>query len=391
MAAKKFKGKNSIFAAVGAATGLGNAFRFPALCVKYGAAFVIAYSVVLAVVCYPLLTLELSFGRRKLSGKAEKIWRILMRAAAANSALIALYYGVIAAKLGSASLSYAVFGGLCGGDFSPLFFAALFAVLCAVYGLIKGAPRALSVSGRISVTASVALFCCLAVTGTVRGGAFSSLDIARLAGGGIWIDALGQSLLALSLAAGVMPSYAKTLGDGVSSKGAALKIVAANFVICMLATLSVLPFSVTFSRTVGITCAINAYTQVISALCSGGAGARIFGALLFAVLTVVAVHSLSSLAFPALSGALGEIRCAPLIFCVAAACFAPLFMCNGMRLLSVCDKIACSVNAVAIAVAEVIFFISQGDIAGVMLTFGRERCKIMNGNYEKSVRYEKDT
>ena len=352
MAAKKFNGKNSIFAAVGAATGLGNAFRFPALCVKYGAVFIIAYAAVLVLVCYPLLTFELSFGRRKLNGKRAKIWAVIMRAAAANSALIALYYGVIAAKLGSASLSYAVFGRLDGGGFSPLFFAALAAVLCAAYALLKGAPRALSYSGKVSVTLSLTLFCCLAVAGAVRGGAFSSLDIARLASGGIWIDALGQSLLALSLAAGVMPSYAKTLPDGTAPVRAALKIVVANFIICMLATLSILPFSVTFSDTVGVTCAINAYTQVISALCSGGAGARVFGTVLFAVLTAVAVHSLSSLAFPFMSAAGTKIKCAPLLFCILAACLVPVFMCNGMRVLSVCDKIACSVNAVAIAAME---------------------------------------
>ena len=167
------------------------------------------------------------------------------------------------------------------------------------------------------------------MAGISRGGAFSSFDFARLQNGGIWIDSLGQSLLALSLAAGVMPSYAKSLPEGSSSVVAALKIVVANFIICMLATLSILPFSVTFSRTVGVLGGINAYSQVIFALFSGGAGARVFGASLFAILTVV--------------------------FCAAAACLAPLFAADGMRILSVCDKIACSVNAVAIAVAETLF------------------------------------
>lgn len=354
MAAKKIKGKNSIFAAVGAATGLGNAFRFPALCVKYGAAFVFSYAVVLVAVCYPLLVAELHFGRKELCGRAAKIWAVIMRTAAANSALIALYYGVIAAKLGATSLSFALFSD--PQSSSPLLFAAaLLAVLGATYALIKGAPRTLSASGKLSVTLSLALFCGLAVAGISRGGAFSSFDFARLQNGGIWIDSLGQSLLALSLAAGVMPSYAKSLPEGSSSVVAALKIVVANFIICMLATLSILPFSVTFSRTVGVLGGINAYSQVIFALFSGGAGARVFGASLFAILTVVAVHSLASLAFPAVSVASEKTRFAPLVFCAAAACLAPLFAADGMRILSVCDKIACSVNAVAIAVAETLF------------------------------------
>lgn len=365
MAAKKFKNKNGIFAAVGAATGLGNAFRFPALCLSHGAAFVFAYAVVLACVCYPLLVAELNFGRRSLDGKAAKIWSVIVRAAAANSALIALYYGVIAAKLGSASLSFALFSTPQSGT-PILFFAALFAVLGAVYALIKQAPRTLSVSGKLSVTLSLALFCGLAVAGLMRGGAFSSFDFSRLARGEIWLDATGQALLALSLAAGVMPSYAKTLPENSSVAIAALKITVANFVGCMLATLSVLPFSVTFSRTVGISCAINAYSQVIFALFSGGAGARVFGTVLFAVLTVVAVHSLSSLAFPAISHAADRIRCAPLVFCIAAAALAPIFMLDNMLVLSVCDKIACSVNAVAIAVAESLFFLSSRHIKGAI-------------------------
>lgn len=365
MAAKKFKNKNGIFAAVGAATGLGNAFRFPALCVSYGAAFVFAYAVVLSVVCYPLLVAELSFGRKEMSGKAAKIWSAILRAAAANSALIALYYGVIAAKLGSASLSFALFSN--PQTSPPLLFAAvLLAVLTAAYALIKGGSRALSVSGKASVTLSLALFCALAVAGAVRGGAFSSFELSRLASGGMWLDALGQSLLALSLAAGVMPTYAKSLPEGSSAATAALKIVVANFVICMLATLSIMPFSVTFSRTVGVLSGINAYSQVICALFPGGAGARIFGTLLFAILTVVAVHSLSSLAFPAVSHAAQKLRFAPLAFCAVAACLAPLFTCDNMLILSVCDKIACSVNAVAIAVAECLFFLSQRHIKGAI-------------------------
>lgn len=365
MAVKKFKDKNGIFAAVGAATGLGNAFRFPALCLSHGAAFVFAYAVVLGCVCYPLLAAELHFGRRKVDGKAAKIWAVIMRAAAANSALIALYYAVIAAKLGSASLSFALFSN--PQTNSPLLFAAaLLAVLGAVYALINGAPRTLSASGKLSVTLSLALFCTLAVAGLARGGAFSSFEFSRLAHGGIWIDALGQSLLALSLAAGVMPSYAKTLPEGASSAASAFKIVVANFAVCMLATLSILPFSITFSRTVGVTSAINAYSQVIFALFSGGAGARVSGFLLFAILTVVAVHSLASLAFPAVSGAAVNLRRAPLVFCIAAVCLAPVFTLDNMLVLAVCDKIACSVNAVAIAVAEVLFFLSQRHIKGAI-------------------------
>ena len=367
MAAKFFKNKSSVFAAVGAATGLGNAFRFPALCISYGAAFILAYALCLAAVCYPLLVAELAFGRKTMRGAAAGIWSKILCAAAANSAFIALYYGVIAAKLEVASLSFAFSGGADSGG-NALMFCALLAVLGAAYALLNGGGRALSVSGRLSVGFSLALFSSLAVAGAVRGGAFSSFNTAALKSFAIWRDALGQSLLALSLAAGVMPTYAKSLPEPFSAKKTAFKIVAANFVVCLLTTLSILPFSVTFSRTVGVLCAINAYSQVIFALFSGF-WARFVGALLFAVLTVVAVHSLCSLALPALTLAAGRIKRAPLIFCILSACLAPLFSADGMYILAGCDHIACSVNAVIIAVCEGIFFISLRHIRGSKLTF----------------------
>lgn len=390
MAAKKLKKKNGIFAAVGAATGLGNAFRFPALCISYGAAFILAYAVVLAAVCYPLLCAELKFGRRKPEGKGAKIWVALMIAATANSAFIALYYGVIAAKLGSESLSFIFFPRSDGGNIFTFVWAAFF-VLVAAYALLKGSSRALGASGKLSVCLSLLLFTALAAAGLTRGGAFSSFDFNELSRFSIWKDALGQALLALSLAAGVMPSYAKSLPEPFSARATAFKIVAANFAVCILASLSVLPFSVTFSRTVGITCALNAYKQVIFTLFSGGAGARFSGAALFFVLTVVAVHSLCSLAFPLVSRAAARFNRAPLCFCLLAACLAPLFACKNMSILNACDALACSVNAVAIAAAEAVFFVSRAHITGVKLTFEHKSSKIMRGNNKNSVRYEKDS
>ena len=53
-----------VMTAVGAAVGLGNIFRFPALCVKYGAPFILVYIMSLVVLGLPLLFSEIAFGRR---------------------------------------------------------------------------------------------------------------------------------------------------------------------------------------------------------------------------------------------------------------------------------------------------------------------------------------
>ncbi len=367
------KKKSGIFAAVGAATGLGNAFRFPALCVSYGAAFILAYAVALCAVCFPLLCAELGFGRRAATGKRAEIWRAVMRAAAVNSAVIALYYAVIAAKLGSASVSFAVFGNA-GCTYGAAAFAVLAAVIICAFFLLKRGAKALSYSGKASVILSLATFACLAAAGVFRGGIFSSFSLSALCGGAIWSDALGQALLALSLAAGVMPSLAKTLPQSFSVPRTAFKIIAANFAGCMLAMCATLPFVAVFPSTVGVNCALEVYPQVVFALFKNAWSARLVGAALFLVLTLVAVHSLCSLALPFVSAARIKFAFAPLAFCLSAAALYPLFSAHNLQILSSCDRMACSVNAVAIAFAECLFFASRRHIKGVNALFIRFLC-----------------
>lgn len=379
MAEKKIKNKNGIFAAVGAATGLGNAFRFPALCVSYGAAFVFAYVIALSAVCYPLLVAEFKFGIIKLQGKAAKIWSAILRAAAVNSAVIALYYGVIAAKLSSACLSFAVFGGTDGIGFSPVFCLCGILVTGVVFLILRRAPRSLNFTGKLSVFLSLALFAFLSVNGVLRGGTFSSFDASVLCCGSVWADALGQALLSVSLAAGIMPDFARAQPHIFSPHSAAFKIIAANLIGCLLSTLSTLPYITHFPQTVGITCALAVYQQVISAVFSNSIAARIFGVFTFGALSVVAVHSLCSLARPALMRLSRKFKFASVVFAALSMLLMPLFMLNNFEILSSCDMIACSVCAVIIALSECLFFASQRHIRGVTGFFVRFICPFTCG------------
>ena len=268
-----------------------------------------------------------------------------------------------------------VFAGGSGADLNgyALFALALILSLTAVYALLKGGARAFNMSGKISVCASLALFLPLAVAGIVRGGAFTGTDFSCLAGGAVWADALGQALLSLSLAAGVMPAFARMQPDAFSPVKTALKITLANFAGCLLAALSTLPFITFIPRTVGVSCGISVYNQVIYAL-FGGFYARAAGFLIFGALTLVAVHSLASLSLPAVSRSVtgrGAI-----IFVALAALLSPLFLLNGMEALAACDRAACTVNAVLIAAAECLFFASQRHIRGVIGFFVRFICPV---------------
>lgn len=350
--------KNSLFGALGAACGLGNAFRFPVLCARYGGAFIIAYVLSLALVCYPLLTAELAFGKQAHPLKNLKLCMGIFCAAAANSALIALYYGVICAKSLSYGLVFAQNCGLEWADFAPWLALMAAVVLAAAFIILRGGNAATSVSGKLSVGLSLITFSYLAVRGAVVGGknvAALFCNLSPLSGGAVWVDALGQALLGLSLAAGVMPTYARNLPKNFSPSKTAAKIVCANFVGCVCSLLATLSFNV---QTVGAD-GFLIYSNVVYAVARTQTGRRVFGCALFMVLTVVAVHSMCSLAAPAISAFKNRRGLVSFVFCILSAALFPLFTSQNGGALTACDSMACSVNAVIIAFAECLYLASQ--------------------------------
>lgn len=360
------KGRGGIFAAMGAATGLGNAFRFPALCAEYGAAFIIVYLFALLIVCYPLLCAELALGKGMgNSKKYDSARRIIFGAACINSAVIAVYYGVIAVKLASASVAFALYAE----PNAPQAALPVFAAVCLI--LFKG-QSALNISGKASVCASFALFAPLAAVGlfTCR----IQFDAAVLFSGGAWSDALGQALLSLSLAAGVMPSFARTLPENTSPPKAAAKIVAANFCGCLAAAFATLPHVAEFPQGGGVACAFTVFPLVIRSAVKGEVTRRIFGAFAYAALCAVAVHSLCSLAYPSIARAVKKIKIFPLLFCAVSAAAAPLFALNDCEILNACDRAACCVTAVIIAFAECLYFAKTRHIKGVIALLIKFAC-----------------
>lgn len=344
--------RGGIFAAVGAATGLGNAFRFPALCAKYGFSFIAAYALTLALVGYPLLCAELDFGRSKGCGKLAGFARLLMRAAAANSAVIALYYGVIACKLSGAFVNFAIFSNVDTYAYMP-YLCAIF-IFPAVFLILKKGRCALNVTGKISVCAFLTLFCFLAVKGLTFGTVI--LNFSSLLCGEVWVEAVGQTLLSLSLAAGVMPTFARTMPEK-SVYFSSFKIVSANLVGCVLSALAICPFCIGLSVEGGISCAFTIYPQVIAATAKSWAGRKILGAFVYGVLTAVSIHSLCSLAAPLLLKLSGR---AALIFCTLSALIAPLLCLNECQALSCCDRVACCITAVILAFLECVLFAKRG-------------------------------
>ncbi len=347
--------RNSVFAAMGAASGLGNAVRFPALCTTYGCSFFVPYALCLAVVCFPVLCAELRLGK---SGGGGKIWRIISGAASVNSLLISLYYFVITVKLGSA-------GAECAGCGSTLAFALAFcAALAAVFFMLRGGARALSFTGKLSLILSASLFIGLAAFGVVQGkSVFAAAPFApsQLLHGAIWSDALGQSLLSLSLAAGVMPTFARSLPKNFSVKKTAFLIIAANFSGCVLSSFATLPYVTRFPAEGGLSRGVTIFPQIVGAVSQTPAGYALFGAVIYGVTFSVALHSLCSLALPVISRFRGNAeKFVPILFCIICAVLFPLFSYGELSVTDACDRMACSICSTAIAFAECLYFSLRG-------------------------------
>ena len=74
-----------ILASIGSAVGLGNAWRFPGLCAKFGGgAFLFAYIICMILLGIPLLMMETAIGR-KAKGGAPKSMRLINKKALKKS------------------------------------------------------------------------------------------------------------------------------------------------------------------------------------------------------------------------------------------------------------------------------------------------------------------
>lgn len=339
-----------IFSAIGAATGLGNAMRFPGLCARYGGAFVAAYAVCLALVCLPLLVAEMSVGakfRSPLSGCVRHLSPragFLAWAAVANSAFIGLYYGGVMLGTGNAALAAA------GAEGSFAQSVALSAVVwAAVFVLLKGGSARLSRSGRLSLCSFLMVIVPLAVVGF--GDINASFCPLLLLSGAVWTDALCQAMLSLSLAAGVMPAFAAEMSAEVSPARCAAKIVAVNLAVCLIAYVAVMPYGVVGGNGDGLSASGELFPRIFAEVCGGGLFGRVCRFLAFAALLVVAVQSACSLIFPLVrehGGALPAV-------CAVGFAVSPLLAADG-DMVAACDFVACTVVAPVVAAGECLLF-----------------------------------
>lgn len=234
-----------IFAAIGSAVGLGNAWRFPGLAAKHGGGtFILVYLVALFLLGWPLLLMELSIGRKTKQGAINAMRTINKKAefvgwaSVLNAFFIVTYYAVILAWIFMMIIKSFKIGGLSPNQAGGVFFndvlkykslttagafdiplvliiMVVIAWLSIYLSIRKGAHSA----GKIvpyTVIIPVVLLVILAINGIVK-------DI-RVAGGAglkvmftpqasafknstLWIDAFGQVFYSLSIMMAIMIAY----------------------------------------------------------------------------------------------------------------------------------------------------------------------------------------
>lgn len=232
-----------IMAAIGSAIGLGNVWRFPFVCYQNGGgAFLIPFFIALFTAGIPLMILEFSFGHWAQSAPPQAFKKIHHKLEWAGwwavfiPFLVALYYVVIMAwcfsymiyaftlRWGTNTESFFLdsYLGLSSG---PTVFGSInipavvgtmalwFLIFIILYKGVKRIGRVVA----LTVPIPTVLLLILTIRGMTLPGSIEGLnyfltpDFSQLTNVGVWLSAYAQVFFSLSLAQGIMITYASYL------------------------------------------------------------------------------------------------------------------------------------------------------------------------------------
>src|SRR5690625_3793482 len=410
---QQFKGRSAfIFAAMGSAIGLGNIWRFPYVAYEGGGgAFIVPYLVALLTAGIPLLFMYYAIGH-KYRGSAPLSFRRLSRGTEAIgwwqvgiSFVIAVYYAVVIAwavryigfsisqdwgedpegffggEFLQQSGDFSAGGGFVAGVFVPLLLIWLFTLIVMRLGIQSGIARL----AQVFIPVLIVIFVIFVIQALRQPGALDGLnalftpDWGALASSDVWVSAYGQIFFSLSIAFGIMITYAAHLKRKTNLTGSGLVVAFSNSGFELLAGIGVfsaLGFMAQASGvevgevvSSGIGLAFVAFPAIISTM-PGGA---VLGVLFFASLVLAGITSLVSIVevvLDAFEDKFGLSRNASvgIIGGIMAVASIVLFSSTeGLNLLDVVDNFA---NNIGIAGAGLISVIAFG---WVLRKFGELR------------------
>jgi len=315
-----------ILAAVGAAVGLGNIWKFPFVVgVSGGGAFVLVYLAAVVFVAVPILIAELWIGRNgghsppvamrnvAVDAGRSKAWFIVGWMGMLVGYLIATYYSVIAGW----TLAYIVkaangFGGATSAEVAQQFDALLadpktmtlwhtvFIVVATFIvgrGLRNGIERAVSFLMPALFFMLLVMITYAAIEGDFKAGVsfLFSTDFSKIDGRTV-LTAIGQAFFSISVAMGLIMTYGSYVPKNVSLTKSALIIAGADTLVALLAGLMIFPL--VFANDLDPGSGPGLIFQTLPAAFVSMSGGAIFGALFFLLLAFAAVTSIIAIIEP---------------------------------------------------------------------------------------------
>lgn len=327
-------GLTFILAAVGAAVGLGNIWKFPYVVgVSGGGAFVLVYIACVVFVAVPILIAELWIGRRgghsppvAMRAVAEeaghsRLWFVVGWMGMLVGYLIATYYSVIAGwtlayifKAGSgfggadpATVSQQ-FDGLLADPLAMAFWHTIFitiALFIVGRGLRNGIERAVKILMPALFAMLIVMIGYAAVEGDFQAAVdfLFSTDFSKV-DGTIVLSAVGQAFFSISVAMGLIMTYGSYVPKNVSLTKSALIIAGADTLVALLAGLMIFPL--VFANNLDPGSGPGLIFRTLPTAFAGMSGGAIFGSLFFVLLAFAAVTSIIAIIEPIVAYAEGR-------------------------------------------------------------------------------------
>jgi NSS family neurotransmitter:Na+ symporter len=287
-----------ILAAIGAAVGIGNIWRFPALIGQNGGgAFLIPYLIAIFVFALPLMILEITMGRHFRGTAVSSFqavrpeFRIFGWLICAIVFLILSYYLVItgwtiAFTLFAAAGNTTTFSGFTE-SYIPVLYGIVAVILTGLViaaGVRKGIERiSVTMVPLIVIVLLVMVLYCTTLPGFKEGiGFLLTPDFSVLTHADIWVAAFGQAFFSLSVGMGILLTYGSYMAKDQDIPRSALIISTTDLLVSLLAGLVIFPivFSFGLSPAAGTELAFTTLPLAFSLMPAG----QLFGVAFFMVL-----------------------------------------------------------------------------------------------------------
>jgi neurotransmitter:Na+ symporter, NSS family len=310
-----------ILAAIGAAVGLGNIWRFAYVAGENGGgAFLLVYLSIVLALGVPLVIAELAIGKRGAADAVtafemltpQSVWRHAGWLGVVGAGLILSYYSVIAgwalryfAVAATGDLWDSAAGGF-GGSFrqfiahplAPLgwqFVMMLAAMLVVAGGVGRGIERVnLWLMPTLAAIVILLAASALSLPGSAAGVAFLfAPDWASIAKPNVILAALGQAFFSIGVGMAVYVTYGSYMRREHSVPIAAAAVVAGDTAFALIAGLAIFPavFAMGGDPAAGPELAFITLPQIFLAM----PGGRLIGPVFFFLLSAAALTSMVSL------------------------------------------------------------------------------------------------